>query len=44
VEVLVTFLAILELVRLEQVSAWQQGVGGEIFLTLRPSGPQAASA
>lgn len=32
-EVLVTFLAILELVRLNQVSAWQRGVLGEIFLT-----------
>jgi segregation and condensation protein A len=34
-EVLVTFLAVLELVRLEQISAWQQGVGGEILLTVR---------
>lgn len=32
-ELLVTFLAILELVRLGQVSAWQQGNGGEIILT-----------
>lgn len=32
VEVLVTFLAILELVRQGQVTAWQEGVGGEIYL------------
>lgn len=31
-EVLVTFLAILELVRQEQISAWQEGAGGEILL------------
>jgi segregation and condensation protein A len=44
-EVLVTFLAILELVRLAQVSAWQRGVLGEIYLTLpappEPGGPGA---
>jgi segregation and condensation protein A len=34
-EVLVTFLAILELVRLEQVTAWQHAVCGEIYLTAR---------
>jgi len=34
-EVLVTFLAILELVRMEQVAAWQHEACGEIFLTSR---------
>jgi segregation and condensation protein A len=34
-EVLVTFLAILELVRQEQISAWQEGIGGDIFLLPR---------
>lgn len=34
-EVLVTFLAILELVRQEQISAWQEGIGGDIFLLSR---------
>lgn len=35
VEVLVTFLAILELVRLGQITAWQEGAGGDIFLLPR---------
>ena len=34
-EVLVTFLAILELVRQGQISAWQEGVAGDIFLVHR---------
>jgi segregation and condensation protein A len=34
-EVLVTFLAILELVRQEQISAWQEGIGGDIILLPR---------
>lgn len=44
-EVLVTFLAILELVRLSHLTAWQGGPLGEIFLTVRetpaepPTGP-----
>jgi segregation and condensation protein A len=33
-EVLVTFLAVLELVRLGQLTAWQRGALGEILLTL----------
>jgi chromatin segregation and condensation protein Rec8/ScpA/Scc1 (kleisin family) len=35
IEVLVTFLAILELVRLGQITAWQEGAGGDIFLLPR---------
>jgi segregation and condensation protein A len=38
-EVLITFLAILELVRLGQVTAWQQPPRGEIFLTARAAEP-----
>ena len=34
-EVLVTFLAVLELLRQAQITAWQQGVLGEIFLVAR---------
>ena len=41
-EVLITFLAILELVRLAQVTAWQAGPLGEIILTPRPSEPARA--
>jgi segregation and condensation protein A len=36
-EVLVTFLAVLELVRMERITAWQQGPLGEILLTPRSS-------
>ena len=34
-EVLVSFLALLELVRQGSISAWQQGALGEIFLVAR---------
>ena len=39
-DVLVTFLAVLELARLGQVSAWQQGGRGEIFLLPRSRDPE----
>ena len=42
-EVLVTFLAILELARLGQVTAWQQGGRGEIFLLPRLEGDGTAN-
>ncbi len=42
-EVLVTFLAILELARLGQLTAWQQGGRGEIFLLPRLEGDAAAN-
>lgn len=43
-EVLLTFLAVLELVRLEQLSAWQQAALGEIYLTVRPTAPEPAGS
>jgi chromatin segregation and condensation protein Rec8/ScpA/Scc1 (kleisin family) len=43
VEVLVTFLAILELVRQGQITAWQEGTGGDIFLLARDTSPEGAS-
>jgi segregation and condensation protein A len=41
-EILVTFLAILELIRQEQISAWQQGPLGEILLVAGQSAPDPA--
>lgn len=40
--VLVYFLAILELIRLGQVSAWQEGVDGEIYLLPHETGHEGA--
>jgi segregation and condensation protein A len=41
-EILVTFLAILELVRQGHVSAWQEGIGGDIFLLPRENPSEGA--
>jgi segregation and condensation protein A len=42
-EVLVTFLAILELVRQGYISAWQEGIGGDIFLVHRENSSENPS-